>query len=124
MERAKTFRVYRGKKVMYYFVGAARNLLTRKITTTNAIAISSRPGAPTSSAKPVLGKAVDVAMTVCVETAICVNAAATVIVAGSCVGEEVAVACAMTGVFVGGTVFVTAAVCVRACTTAVEVNPT
>ena len=70
------------------------------------------PGIPTSSAKPVLGKAVEVGMTVCVETASCVNAAATVAVAGSGVGESVAVAWATTGVFVGGSVEVTAAVSV------------
>src|SRR6266498_488069 len=122
----KTFRVY--KLLEYYFVGVARNRLTRKITATSATAIINKPGAPRSSAIPVRGKAVDVAMIVCVETAICVNAAATVIVAGSCVGETVAVACAITGVLVGGTVFVTPAVEVRAravpCKIAVCVNPT
>ena len=65
-----------------------------------------------SSAKPVLGNAVDVGMIVCVETAIWVKAAATVTVAGLDVAVNVAVASAITGVLVGGTVFVTAAVCV------------
>ena len=37
---------------------------------TSTSAIKSRPGAPASSMKPVLGRAVDVAMIVCVETAI------------------------------------------------------
>ena len=77
-----------------------------------------------SSAKPVFGNAVEVAITVWVETAICVNAAATVAVAGFSVGDAVAVACAMTGVFEGGTVFVTAAVRVRALAREVAVNPT
>jgi hypothetical protein len=44
--------------------------VTRKITITSTSAIKSRPGAPASSMKPVLGRAVDVAMTVPVETAI------------------------------------------------------
>ena len=85
--------------------------------------MSNKPGAPISSAKPVFGKAVDVTITVCVETTICVNAAPTVPVAGFDVGEAVAVAWAMTGVFVGGTVFVTAAVLVSACTAEVAVSP-
>ena len=55
---------------LYYLVGAALNLRTRKITTTSAMAISIKPGAPASSMKPVFGRAVDVAMTVCVDTAI------------------------------------------------------
>jgi cell division protein FtsQ len=42
------------------------------------MAIVSIPGIPISSAKPVLGRAVEVAITVCVEMAIWVNAAATV----------------------------------------------
>ena len=107
-----------------YFVGAARNRRTRKIRTTRAIAMNIKAGAPRSSAIPVFGNAVDVAMIVCVETAICVNAAATVAVAGFSVGEGVVVGWAMTGVFVGGRVFVTAAVAVNAWARAVEVNPT
>jgi len=65
-----------------YLTGAARSLLTRKITITRANAAMIKPGAPYSSTKPVLGSAVEVAMTVCVETAICVKAAPTVAVAG------------------------------------------
>ena len=57
-------------KGQFYRVGAARNLLTRKITAINAIAITARPGPPNSSAIPVAGNAVDVAMIVCVEIAI------------------------------------------------------
>jgi len=53
-----------------YLLGAVRSLRTRKMTTTSATASSINPGAPTSSAKPVLGKAVDVTTIVCVETAI------------------------------------------------------
>ena len=79
------------------------------------MAIAINPGAPTSSAKPVLGKAVEVGMIVWVELAICVKAAATVAVAGLVVAVNVAVAAAITGVLVGGTVFVTAAVRVNAC---------
>ena len=80
------------------------------MTTTSAIAARINPGAPISSAKPVLGKAVDVGMIVCVELAIWVKAAPRVAVAGLDVAVSVAVACAITGVFVGGTVLVTAAV--------------
>ena len=65
-----------------------------------------------SSAKPVFGNAVDVGMTVWVVFATCVRPAAIVTVAGAEVGEEVAVAAAITGVLDGGTVLVTAAVCV------------
>ena len=72
--------------------------------------MANMPGIPTSSAKPVFGNAVEVGMIVCVDTAICVNAAATVAVAGFGVGLRVLVATAMTGVFVGGRVGVTAAV--------------
>ena len=93
-----------------------RNLLTRKITITKANAIANMPGRPMSSAKPVFGNAVEVAITVsvvCVEAveaaAIWVNAAPTVAVAGFCVGEAVMVAWAITGVLVGATVFVTPA---------------
>lgn len=74
----------------------------------------SKPGIPTSSAKPVLGRAVEVGMIVCVETAICVKAAPTVAVAGFAVALIVALACATTGVFVGGTVEVTPDVAVSA----------
>ena len=102
-----------------YLAGAARSLLTRKITAIKAIAITARPGPPNSSAMPVAGSAVDVAMTVCVETAIWVNAAATVAVAGSSVGEGVAVASAITGVLVGRGVSVGCAACVCACARAV-----
>ena len=114
----KTLRVYHTPRLVYCD-GEDRNLLTRKITATSATAINIKPGAPTSSAKPVLGRAVEVGMIVCVETASWVKAAATVTVAGAGVGEEVTVASAMTGVSVGGTVFVTAAVCVEACAAAV-----
>ena len=107
----------------FYGDGEALNLLTRKITTTSAIAININPGPPTSSAKPVFGKAVEVGKIVCVELAIWVKAAPRVAVAGLDVAVSVAVACAMTGVLVGGTVFVTAAVCVRAWASAVCVNP-
>ena len=86
-----------------YFSGAARSLLTRKMIPTSASPMMSMPGMPISSAKPVVGKAVEVGMIVCVETASWVKAAATVTVAGADVGEEVTVASAMTGVFVGGT---------------------
>ena len=75
-----------------YFTGAARSLLTRKMTSIRASPAANIPGSPTSSAKPVLGKAVDVGMTVCVETASWVKAAATVAVAGSGDGEIVTVA--------------------------------
>ena len=75
-----------------YFIGAVRNLLTRKMTATRASPMASMPGIPTSSAKPVFGRAVEVGITVCVDTASWVNAAATVAVAGSAVGETVAVA--------------------------------
>ena len=109
---------------MIYLVGVARNLLTRKITATRATAIIISPGAPNSSMKPVLGRAVEVAIIVCVEMAICVNAAPTVAVAGFCVADVVGVAWAMTGVSVGSGVFVTPAVWVRATTAAVCVNPT
>ena len=74
------------------------------------MAIKINPDAPRSSAKPVFGSAVEVAIIVWVETASCVKAAATVTVAGAEVGEAVAVASAMTGVFVG--VLVTVAVTV------------
>ena len=93
-----------------YWDGEDLNLLTRKITATSATAISIKPGAPTSSAKPVLGSAVEVGMTVWVVFATWVRPAAIVTVAGAGVGEEVAVASAITGVLVGGTVGVTAAV--------------
>ena len=79
------------------------------------MATSIKPGAPKSSTKPVLGSAVEVGIMVCVETAIWVKAAPTVAVAGFDVAVNVAVASAITGVFVGGTVFVTAAVWVRFC---------
>ena len=102
-------------KVTYAYEGDDLSRLTRKITATSAIATRINPDAPRSSAKPVLGSAVEVGMIVCVETAICVKAAATVAVAGSDVTVNVAVASAMTGVFVGGTVSVTAAVWVRFC---------
>ena len=62
------------------------------MTATRATAMIRRPEAPMSSAKPVFGSAVDVTITVPVETAIWVKAAATVAVAGSGVGEEVLVA--------------------------------
>ena len=75
-----------------YFTGTVRNLLTRKMTATSASPMASMPGMPTSSAKPVFGRAVEVGITVCVDTASWVNAAATVAVAGSAVGETVAVA--------------------------------
>src|SRR5215213_5581312 len=56
------------------------------------------------------GNAVEVGGSVSVETAeISVNPAARVAVAGGSIGENVSVACAMTGVLVGGTVLVTAA---------------
>lgn len=81
-----------------YLVGAALNLLTRKITTTSASAARNMAGIPASSAKPVLGSAVDVGMTVSVvcgaevcEAEICVNAAPTVAVAGFDVREGVTV---------------------------------
>jgi hypothetical protein len=80
------------------------------MTTTSAIAIAINPGAPTSSAKPVFGSAVEVGMTVWVEPATMVSPAEIVTVAGLVVAVNVAVAAAMTGVLVGGTVFVTAAV--------------
>jgi hypothetical protein len=79
------------------------------------MAAANMPGNPTSSANPVAGRAVVVGMTVFVETASCVNAAATVAVAGSGDGVGVSVAWATTGVFVGGNVIVTAAVNVWAC---------
>ena len=117
-------------KKKLYLAGAARSLLTRKITITNANAIANMPGRPISSAKPVFGNAVDVAITVsvvCVEAveaaAIWVNAAPTVAVAGFEVGETVAVAWAMTGVFVGGSVAVTAAAWVNAWLSAFWVKP-
>jgi hypothetical protein len=97
-----------------YLAGAALILLTSKITTISAIANTNIPGIPTSSAKPVLGRAVEVGMMVCVEAAICVKAAPTVAVAGSGVMVAVAVAAAMTGVLVGGIVGVTAAVWISA----------
>ena len=73
MRRFRTF-----ARIFIYLVGTALSLLTRKITTTSASAARIKPGAPTSSAKPVLGNAVEVGMIVCVETAIWVNAAPTV----------------------------------------------
>ena len=96
--------------VTCYCEGEDLNLLTRKITATKAIATKIKPDAPRSSAKPVLGSAVDVGIMVWVELASWVKAAATVTVAGAGDGEGVKVASAITGVFVGGTVFVTAAV--------------
>ena len=85
------------------------------------------PGRPISSAKPVFGNAVAVAITVNVVTvaacAIWVNAAPTVAVAGFSVGEAVAVAWAITGVFVGGSVGVTAAAWVSAWLSAFWVRP-
>ena len=92
--------------------GEDLNLRTRKITAINATATSINPGTPKSSAKPVLGSAVEVGMIVCVELASWVKAAATVTVAGAGEAVNVDVASAMTGVLVGGTVLVTAAVCV------------
>src|SRR5687767_13283000 len=55
---------------LHYLEGTALSLRTRKMTMTSTRAIKSRPGAPASSMKPVLGRAVDVAMIVPVETAI------------------------------------------------------
>ena len=81
------------------------------------------PGRPTSSAKPVFGRAVEVGMIVCVDTAICVKAAPTVAVAGFGVGLSVAVGWAITGVVVGGSVEVAAEVWVKAAACAVCVNP-
>ncbi len=64
----KTPKVYQTLRVRelqeFYFVGAARKRLTRKITATNTTAIINKPGAPRSSAIPVFGNAVDVAMIV------------------------------------------------------------
>ena len=51
------------------------------------------------------------------------KAAPTVAVAGFCVAVKVTVGWAITGVLVGGTVFVTAAVNVKFCATAVCVYP-
>jgi len=96
------------------------------MTPTSAIAARIKPGAPISSAKPVLGKAVDVGMIVCVEFAIWVKAAPKVTVAGLAVAVNVDVASAITGVLVGGTVLVIAvamAVCVSACERAAWVTP-
>lgn len=116
-----------------YLVGAALSLRARKITTTSASAARNIPGIPTSSAKPVLGNAVEVGMTVWVVLAICVNAAPSVTVAGTFgvkvgpLGVAVAapgvpavlVARAMTGVLVGGSVAVAPAVAVSALATPV-----
>ena len=117
-------------KTKRYLAGTARSLRTRKITITNASANANMPGRPISSAKPVFGNAVEVAITVsvvCVEAveaaAIWVNAAPTVAVAGFEVGEAVTVAWAITGVFVGATVFVTAAAWVSAWLSAFCVSP-
>lgn len=93
----------------------------------SASAAKNRLGIPTSSAKPVLGKAVEVGMKVWVVLAICVNAAPTVAVAGAFgVGDGapgvppgVSVAWATTGVLVGGSVFVAPAVAVNSLATAV-----
>ncbi len=79
----ETVGVFSIQQEKFYLVGAARNLLARKIITTSASAAKNILGMPTSSAKPVLGKAVDVGITVWVVLAICVNAAPSVTVAGT-----------------------------------------
>jgi hypothetical protein len=58
------------KTCIVYLTGAVRSLLTRKITAINPTTIANIPGIPTSSAKPVFGRAVDVGMIVCVDAAI------------------------------------------------------
>lgn len=129
----ETVGVFSIQQEKLYLVGAARILLARKMITTSASAAKNILGMPTSSAKPVLGKAVDVGITVWVVLAICVNAAPTVAVAGTfgvkvgplgvTVGAPgvpaVLVAWAMTGVLVGGRVAVAPAVAVSALATAV-----
>ncbi len=70
---------------------------------------TTRPGAPYWSARPVPGRAVEVATTVSWASAAWVRAAPTVAVAGSGVlvpGVLVKVASAITGVWVGGSVLV------------------
>lgn len=78
---------------------------------------------PTSSAKPVLGKAVEVA---CVTAAACVSSAATVAVRGSEEGTGVLVAIASSGVAVRASVAVGSGVLVdvgtMAAAMAVDVN--
>ena len=87
---------------------AVRNRLARNITAINKAAIPSSPGIPTSSTKPVEGKAVLVGITVRVTAAACVSNADTVAVRGSPRAAEVFVGTATTGVgelvgvFVGG----------------------
>ena len=64
----------------------------------NSTASPSMPGIPTSSAKPVAGKAVDVGITVVETWAAWVNKAATVAVRGSIVTTTVLVGTAITAV--------------------------
>ena len=88
-----------------YRAGTARSLRIRKMTATSAMAAITIPGRPTSSAKPEVGRAVEVATTVPVDAETCVKPAPTVAVAGSGVSVNssvlVADGCATTGVSVG-----------------------